>query len=303
MFEKLRSAFERLSNSISLKTLGSGELDKVLQDFRISLLDSDVALEVVEAIQDKLRRDIVGAKVKRTDSTREFVRSRLAEVILDILNAPRPPDLDQSIQMKRLQGSPYVVVFLGINGTGKTTTIAKFAHMLKKRGYSAVIACADTHRAGAIEQMEEHARRLSIKTIAQKYGADPSAVARDAVIHAKSHHIDVVLVDTAGRMQTSKNLMQEMAKISRVTSPDLKLFVGDALAGNDAVSQAKEFAQYADFHGAILTKVDADAKGGSALSIAYVTGKPVLYLGVGQGYDDLVPFEPEKFLKAILGSA
>jgi fused signal recognition particle receptor len=303
MFEKLRSAFETLSNSITLKTLGNNELDRILQDFQLSLLDSDVAFEVVESIQNKLKQDLLGSKVKRTESTISLVKSRLAAVILEILKAPNPPDLQESIRKKRLQGAPFVVLFLGINGTGKTTTISKFAYMLKKNGYSAVVACADTHRAGAIEQMEEHARRLSIKSIAQKYGADPSAVARDAVIHAKTHSIDVVLVDTAGRMQTSRNLMEEMAKISRVTSPDLKIFVGDALAGNDAVSQAKEFAQYTNFHGAILTKADADAKGGSALSIAYATGKPILYLGVGQSYEDLIPFKPEEFVKATLGNA
>jgi len=186
-----------------------------------------------------------------------------------------------------------------VNGTGKTTTIAKFANLLKKSGFSVILACSDTHRAGAIEQLTQHAERLSVKVISQKYGADPAAVARDAVLHAKSRRIDVVLIDTAGRMQTSRNLMEEMSKITRVVNPDLKIFVGDALAGNDAISQAKEFQEFTNFDAAILTKVDADVKGGAALSIAYITGKPIIYLGTGQSYDDLAQFNVDSFVSSL----
>jgi len=192
-----------------------------------------------------------------------------------------------------------VVLFLGINGVGKTTTVAKFARLLEKNKLSAVVAAADTHRAGAIEQITEHANRLKIKSVAQSYGSDPAAVAKDAQLYAAAHGVDVVIIDTAGRIQTSKNLMEEMGKIVRVVKPDVKIFVGDSLAGNDAISQAKEFSSYTDFDAAILTKADADVKGGAALSIAFVTQRPILYLGVGQEYDDLVPFDLEKFVESL----
>jgi fused signal recognition particle receptor len=191
-------------------------------------------------------------------------------------------------------------VFVGINGTGKTTTIAKVCRFLNKHGYSAVIACSDTYRAGSIEQMEEHARRLGIKMVKHAYGADPAAVAYDAISHAKAHGMNVVLVDTAGRMQTNQNLMNELAKIKRVVKPDLTLLTVDSLIGNDAVMQAEEFHRAVGIDGTILTKVDADVKGGSALSVTYVTQKPILFIGTGQTYDDLEEFDPEKFVEMIL---
>ncbi|MDP8886675.1 MAG: signal recognition particle-docking protein FtsY, partial [Thermoproteota archaeon] len=199
-------------------------------------------------------------------------------------------------------GGPFVVAFLGINGTGKTTTVAKIANLLRKAGFSVVMAAGDTHRAGAIEQLEQHANRLSLKIVKQRYGADPSSVGRDAYDHAKKNHIDIVLLDTAGRMQTSKNLMDEMGKIVRVVKPDVKIFIGDALAGNDTINQAREFFQYTNFDGAILTKVDADAKGGSAISIAHITSRPIIYIGVGQGYDDIIPFDSNKFISSLFES-
>jgi fused signal recognition particle receptor len=162
-----------------------------------------------------------------------------------------------------------------------------------------VVAAGDTHRAGAIEQLEQHTNRLSLKIVKQRYGADPSSVGRDAYDHAKKNHIDVVLMDTAGRMQTSKNLMDEMGKIVRVVKPDVKLFIGDALAGNDTINQARDFFQYTNFDGAILTKVDADAKGGSAISIAHITSRPIVYIGMGQGYDDIIPFDSDKFIESL----
>ena len=194
-----------------------------------------------------------------------------------------------------------VILFLGINGTGKTTTIAKFTNMLRQEGYSVVMAAGDTHRAGAIEQLTQHGDNLSVKVISQRYGADPSAVGRDAIEYAKKHYVDVVLLDTAGRMQTAKNLMDEISKIVRVVKPDLKIFVGDSLAGNDTINQAKEFYQYTSFDGAILTKTDADSKGGAAISIAHITSKPILYIGIGQGYSDIVKFDKDTFMLTLFG--
>jgi fused signal recognition particle receptor len=205
-----------------------------------------------------------------------------------------------AIEEKRKKGEPFAIVFVGINGTGKTTTIAKIAQFLNKKGYSVVLACSDTYRAGSIEQLEEHARRLGIRMIKHKYGADPAAVAYDTISHAKAHGINIVLIDTAGRIQTNRNLMNELEKIKRVVDPDLTILIVDSLTGNDAVMQAEEFHKSVNIDAAILTKVDADVKGGSAISVTYVTKKPILFIGTGQAYDDLEEFNPEKFVDMIL---
>ncbi len=189
---------------------------------------------------------------------------------------------------------------MGINGTGKTTSIAKVAKLLMKKGYSVILACSDTYRAGSIEQLEEHAKRLGVRMIKHKYGADPAAVAYDAIAHAKAHGVSVVLIDTAGRIQTNKNLMNELGKIKRVINPDLTVLTVDALTGNDAVMQAKEFHKSVGIDGTILTKVDADVKGGAALSVTYVTEKPIVFIGTGQEYEDLEEFSPERFTQMIL---
>lgn len=300
MFEKLRKALSALTASATQKTLSEDEVEKVLWNLEIGLLESDVAEEVVKALTSRIKQEVIGLKLSRSTPTHEYIKQRLTAVIREEFFKAQPIDLISQIESKKAKGEPYVIIFLGINGTGKTTTIAKFAHHLKQKGFSVILACADTHRAGAIEQLATHAERLGLKTITQRYGADPAAVARDAVLYAQKHKVNVVLVDTAGRMQTSRNLMDEMEKIIRVVKPDLKIFVGDALAGNDAISQAKEFQKFTGFDAAILTKVDADVKGGAALSIVYVTGRPILYLGVGQNYDDLKPFSSDEFINSLL---
>jgi len=205
-----------------------------------------------------------------------------------------------AIEEKRKKGEPYVIVFVGINGTGKTTTIAKLVQFLTKKGYSVVLACSDTYRAGSIEQLEEHAKRLGVRMIKHEYGADPAAVAYDTVNHAKAHGTNVVLIDTAGRIQTNRNLMNELAKIKRIVNPDMTILTVDSLTGNDAIMQAEEFHKSVGIDATILTKVDADVKGGSALSVTYVTKKPILFIGTGQKYEDLEEFKPEKFLELIL---
>ena len=174
--------------------------------------------------------------------------------------------------------------------------------MLQQKKYSVVVAAADTFRAGAIEQLREHTNRLNLKLVAQNYNSDPAAVARDAVLYAKSHKVDCVLIDTAGRMQTNQNLMEQISKITKVVNPDFKIFVGDSLAGNDTVNQAKEFFEHVKFDGTILTKSDADARGGAALSVVKITSTPVLYLGTGQEYPDLKAFDKETFLETVFGS-
>jgi fused signal recognition particle receptor len=300
MFDKLRNAFSSAVKSFGEKELKEKDIDEVLFELEIALLESDVATEVIDLLKSDLKKQLIGATVQK-DVIIEFVKQNLRQSISNMFDAAGKIDILSNIKMKKESGEPYIISFMGINGTGKTTTIAKFANLLRESKLSSVIAAADTYRAGAIEQISEHGKRLNIKVIAQNYGSDPAAVSRDAVLYAKSHKVDCVLIDTAGRMQTSKNLMDQISKINKVVNPDLKLFVGDSLAGNDTVSQAREFHNYTKFDGAILTKSDADARGGAAISIVKITSSPILYLGVGQEYKDLKPFDKDYFLESLFG--
>ncbi len=300
MFEKLKGAFSSLAKAVSEKKLSDNDLDDSLFNFQLALMESDVAQNVVEKVTADLKKQLLGVSMERSKDIQDMVKEKLRGEVLSIFSQVGDIDVLQRVRQSKEKGEPFKILFLGINGTGKTTTVAKFANYLKKNGFSVVIAAGDTHRAGAIEQLSEHAERISAKVVAQRYGADPAAVARDGVLYAKSHHVDVVIIDSAGRMQTNQNLMEEMSKIVRVVNPDLKIFIGDSLAGNDAVSQAELFSKYTGFDGAILTKVDADAKGGAALSIAFTTKRPILFLGVGQGYDDLKRFDAKSFAESLV---
>ena len=300
MFEKLRTHVTSLLDSFSKTEIKGKELERLLDEFKLLLVQSDIAFEVAEHICETVRERVEKTPVSRLADRREMLRTVLLEVLDEVLNSGGKADIVEKIREKRKTGQPSVLVFVGINGTGKTTTIAKVANLLQKKGFSVVVSCSDTYRTGSIEQLEMHAKRVGVRSIRHTYGADAAAVAFDTINYAKSHGIDVVLIDTAGRMQTDKNLMKEVEKIVRVTSPDFTVFVGDALAGNDAVSQAEEFTKYIKIDGSILTKLDADAKGGSAISIAYVTKKPVIFLGTGQSYDDLTAFDSRSLISKIV---
>ncbi|HXV39274.1 MAG TPA: signal recognition particle-docking protein FtsY [Nitrosopumilaceae archaeon] len=300
MFDKLRNAFSSATKSFGQKELKEKDIDEVLFELEIALMESDVATEVIDSIKSDLKKKLIGTTVEK-ENIENTVKQSLRENISNLFDAAGKIDILSNIQKKKETGEPYIILFVGINGTGKTTTLAKVAHLLQQNKFSVVIAAADTYRAGAIEQLSEHAKRLNLKIIAQNYGSDPAAVARDAVLYAKSHKVDCILIDTAGRMQTSKNLMDQISKINKVVNPDLRIFVGDSLAGNDTVNQAREFHQYTKFEGAILTKSDADARGGAAISIVKITSTPILYLGVGQEYKDLKIFDKDTFLESILG--
>ena len=300
MFEKLKSGLKGLVNKVTTTELTTENLHPVLSEFKISLVENDVAFPVAEQICDKMEKRLDGVQVKRLEDRKKIVEKNLREVLLEIMVTNNKTDLLEAIEEKRKKNEPFVIVFVGINGTGKTTTIAKIARFLNKKGYSVVLACSDTYRAGSIEQLEEHAKRLGIRMIKHKYGADPAAVAYDTINHAKAHGIDVALIDTAGRMQTNRNLMNELAKIKRIVNPDLTILTVDSLTGNDAVMQAEEFHKSVGVDATILTKVDADVKGGSALSVTYVTQKPILFIGTGQTYEDLEEFNPEKFVQMIM---
>jgi len=300
MFEKLKSGLKGLVNKVTTTELKAENLHPVLSEFKLNLAENDVAFPVAEQICDKLEKRLNGVQVKRLEDRRKIVEKNLREVLLETMLTNNKTDFLEAIEEKRKKNEPFAIVFVGINGTGKTTTIAKVANFLNKKGYSVVLACSDTYRAGSIEQLEEHAKRLGIRMIKHKYGADPAAVAYDTINHAKAHGINVVLIDTAGRIQTNRNLMNELAKIKRIVNPDLTLLTVDSLTGNDAVMQAEEFHKTVGVDATILTKVDADIKGGSALSVTYVTRKPILFIGTGQRYEDLEEFNPENFIQMIL---
>ena len=300
MFEKLTTHMSSFLDKFSKTEIKGKELDKLLEEFKLLLVQNDVALEVAEHICRMMKEKVERTSIPRFGNRVGILGSILREVLKDVLNAGGRIDIIEELQKKRGTGQPAVIIFVGINGTGKTTTIAKVANFLQKKGFSVVVSCSDTYRTGSIEQLETHAKRIGVRSIKHMYGADAAAVAFDTISYARSHGIDVVLIDTAGRMQTDKNLMKEIEKIVKVTSPDLTIFVGDALAGNDAVSQALEFVKYVKVDGSILTKLDADAKGGSAISIAYVTKKPIIFLGVGQRYEDLAAFDSETLVSKMI---
>ena len=303
MFEKLRGAVDSAVTKITTKELNEKNLADAVWDLQMVLIQNDVAVDVAEHICNQTKKRLLGSRTGRLEKIGSLFKNAIYESVLEVLTPEHPLDPLEFASKKKGAGESTVILFVGINGTGKTTTLAKIASMYKKKGFSVIIAAADTYRAGSIEQLEKHAQNLGIRVIKQNYGADAAAIAFDAVSHAKAKRIDIVLIDTAGRMQSNRNLLEEMRKIARVAEPDIKIFVGDALAGNDALSQAQTFHEAIGIDGAILTKVDADPSGGAALSIAYVTGRPVVYVGIGQTYDDLQRFDSEWFARRIIGAS
>jgi fused signal recognition particle receptor len=300
VFERLRKGLSSAVNKIVTTELKAENLRPILDEFRLNLIENDVAVPVAYHITDELETRLDGVEVKRLGDRKDLVKDTLHKVLIEILTTKETVNLLERVEEKRRSKQPYTVLFVGINGTGKTTSIAKVAQFLMKKGYSVVLAGADTYRAGSIEQLEQHSQRLGVRMIKHDYGADPAAVAYDAISHAESRGVNVVLIDTAGRIQTDRNLMSELGKIKRVVDPDLTVLVIDALIGNDAVLQAEEFHKSVSVDANILTKVDADVKGGASLSVAHVTGKPIIFIGVGQEYKDLELFEPERFTRMIL---
>ncbi len=274
-----------------------GKLDEILWELKVALLEADVALPVVEEIEADVKTNLQGKKINRSYDMEQVIEICLKEAVTKALSIDTI-DLDRFVKE---EDKPVSIMFVGVNGTGKTTTIAKIAHRLLNNGHTCVIAASDTFRAGALEQLDKHATRLGVKLIKHSKGSDPAAVGYDAVEHATARHKEVVLIDTAGRMQTNKNLMDEMEKIKRVVEPDMIIFVGDALAGSDVIDQAQKFDETVGIDCVILTKIDADAKGGSALSIGHAIGKPVIFVGTGEKYDDLEEFDPEWMTERLFG--
>jgi fused signal recognition particle receptor len=301
VFERLRQGLKGVVDKISQSELSEKDLEPILWDLQLQLIGNDVAVDVASKISEEFQIRLSGTSLPRFGDKAEPIKEAFRESIGSVMAVDDQQDLVDLVSAKKATGEPFVVMFVGINGTGKTTTIAKVTHLLLGHGFKVVLASGDTYRAGAIEQLEEHARRLGVRVIKHRYGSDAAAVSFDAVQHARAQGVDVVLIDTAGRMQTNKNLMDELQKIKRVVQPDFTVMVLDSLIGNDAVEQAQTFNDHIGFDAAILTKVDADAKGGSSLSVPYLTGKPIIYVGVGQEYGDLQPFEASWFAEKLLG--
>jgi len=273
------------------------DLEDPLWDLEMALLESDVEMSVAEEILDGVRDELVGETRGFRESTGDLVEDALREALLDVIGVGQF-DFDERV---RSTERPVVIVFTGVNGVGKTTTIAKLARYFEERGLSTVLANGDTYRAGANEQIGQHAEALGKRLISHEQGGDPTAVLYDGVEYAEANDVDVVLGDTAGRLHTDEGLMDQLAKIGRVVDPDMTIFVDEAVAGQDAVRRAQEFDAAAEIDGAVLTKADADSQGGAAISIAHVTGKPILFLGTGQDYDDLERFDPERMVDRLLG--
>ncbi|HOE52616.1 MAG TPA: signal recognition particle-docking protein FtsY [Methanomassiliicoccales archaeon] len=280
------------------KRISERDLDELLWELELVLLEADVALPIVEEIKASVRADLLGKRVDRSYKVEDAIELALKNAVRAVLKGSEF-DFDAFVATHE---RPVVIMFLGINGTGKTTVIAKIAHRLQGQGLSVVLSASDTFRAGAIEQLAVHGERLGAKVVRHQAGGDPAAVAYDAVEHAKARKRDVVLVDTAGRMQTNANLMDEMKKIKRVVRPHLTVFVGDSLAGNDAIEQARAFEREIGIDAVILTKIDADAKGGAALSIAHSIKKPIAFLSTGQGYEDLIRFDSQWMVDRLFGN-
>ncbi|MFP4045765.1 MAG: signal recognition particle-docking protein FtsY [Candidatus Aenigmatarchaeota archaeon] len=293
--KKVNNAIGTVSEKVSEREIKKSDLEDILWDLQVSLFQSDVAVETAEKIADDIEEELVGQQAKRR-KIEKIIRDAFHDSVKSILGQG---ELDLVKEIKNGE-KPVTVLFLGFNGSGKTTTLAKFAHTLKQEDLSLVFAAGDTYRAASIEQISQHGDKLDVKVVKHDYGADAAAVVYDAFEHAKSEKKDVVLADSAGRSHSDANLMDELKKICRVNEPDYKILVLDSLTGNDVVEQAKKFEEAVGVDGIILSKMDVNEKGGAALSVAHSIEKPILYIGVGQEYDDLERFDPEDMIERIL---
>ena len=300
MLDGLRNAFREVIEELKTRSLSEEEIQRYIEDFKLRLIANDVAVEVADRLGEELSQRLKNLKLKRFKDESDEILKQFSLIIDSVLKEGDLNEFLRRIEEKKRVGEPFVILFVGPNGSGKTTTIAKLALFLKKLGHQSIIAASDTFRAGAIEQLEKLAKSIGVRMISQRYGADPAAVAMDAVISARANKIPVVLIDTAGRTEVNRNLLEEMRKIKRVVKPDLVIYVGDALAGNAAVEQAKNFDEYVGIDYVILTKLDADARGGSAISISYQTSKPILFVGTGQSLEELKPFTKDLIKSALI---
>ncbi|MHA1303544.1 MAG: signal recognition particle-docking protein FtsY [Candidatus Heimdallarchaeaceae archaeon] len=298
----MKKSLSNLIKKVTIKELTPKSIEKFTTPLKDILIQNEVAVSTAEKICKDLTNKLINVEHNRFSTPRNLILQSLRESILEILSPTNQIDILEMANAMKEEGKPLVIAFFGVNGVGKTLSIAKLGNYFKKNGYSVVFAASDTFRAGSIQQLQQHAQKLNIGCISQTYGSDAAAVAFDAINHALSKKIDVVLIDTAGRMETNKNLMAELEKLSRVAEPDLKIFVGDALTGNSLVSQASLFNKQIGIDASIINKMDADVKGGATVSVTHITEKPIIFIGTGQKYKDLNPFIPEKIIDKILPS-
>jgi fused signal recognition particle receptor len=262
-------------------------------ELELSLLEADVEQETATAIVKQLKNQLIGKEISAKEDLTSYLNNEIRKALSKVMET-------EKINISQIEKKPLKILFVGPNGAGKTTTIAKIANYFLKTNKSVIMAAGDTFRAASIEQLETHANKLGVKIVKQNYGSDPAAVAFDAVKAAEAKNIDVVLIDTAGRQETNKNLIEELKKIDRVIKPDIKLYVGEAYTGQALLEQASEFNKAIGIDGFILTKIDADAKGGTAISLLYTLKKPIVFIGTGQNYDDLIEFKPEFIIDRII---
>ncbi len=294
MFDRLKKVFSDLISSLSGK-ITEKDIEKFFEEKELEFIEADLALDVYEFIKKKTFEAL--SNIDEKGNKEDSIKRSLAAVISQIFLPTKTLDAIYESANKK----PFVVVFLGINGTGKTTTVAKVAHLLKKKGYKPMMVAADTYRTGAIEQLLEHGSRIKVEVYSKKYGVDPAALSREAFEYALSNGHDFLLIDTAGRMQTNESLLNELNKLVNVVRSDLNVFVGDALAGYDMINQALAFLEKPGFSHSIVTKVDAEVKGGSIINLAFYSKRPIMYLGTGQNYDDLVEFDPNWIISRLIG--
>jgi len=291
--EEKKGLFKRFKEKVTTKKISESKFDELFNELEIALLENNVALEVIDKIKEDLKMDLVNVPIRKKE-IHDKIKNSLRESINDLF-------VDGKDLVKRVKESkekPFVIVFVGVNGSGKTTTIAKLSHLFLDNDLKPVMVASDTFRAAAIHQLEEQGRRTGVKVIKHDYGADPAAVAFDGIKYAKAHKLDAVLIDTAGRLHSNINLMDEMKKIVRVSKPHMKIFVGEAITGNDCIEQAKKFNDAIDIDGIILTKADVDEKGGAFVSVGFVTREPILYLGIGQSLNDLKEFNKDEIVES-----
>jgi len=300
LFDQLRKSVSKVFKKITITDISSKSVTKVSKELKDVLIKNEVAVETADTICKNLAEKLAKVEHTRFSNPRSAILVSLREVMLEILSPPQQIDILKEVKKATEKNNPLIIAFFGVNGVGKTLSIAKLGKYLEENGFSCVFAASDTYRAGSIQQLQKHGEVLGINVIAQTYGSDAAAVAYDAINHAITKKIDAVLIDTAGRIETSSNLMSELKKICNVAQPDLKIFVGDALTGNALLSQVRLFNEKIGIDAAILNKIDADVKGGAAVSITHMSKSPIIFIGVGQKYTDLEPFIPEKIIDNII---
>lgn len=311
LFASLKSKFSNLTGNVEMT---QEELDPILKEFADGLIEKNVANDIAQNLCKSVTQTLLNQKTESFTSTSQTFKEAMDDAITTVLTPKKNIDILKDALAAKKRGEPYKIAFIGVNGVGKSTSLAKVAYYLKTKGnLSILIAACDNFRSGAVEQLKTHSRCLDVPVYDKGYKGDPAHIAKEAIALAKKEGYDVVLIDTAGRMQGNQPLMTALAKLVYVNTPDVTLFVGEALVGNEAIDQLTKFNQnlidYSatkqnqcqEIDGIILTKFDAvDEKVGAAVSMVYTTGKPIVFIGVGEKYPHLKKLNPKTVIHALL---